>query len=306
MNRLDVELIEKDFSAKVGDSAPLEASGRRVLAQTMFEIKSKNYLHESARVLDEPSSIEILAFYAGNFLYIILILPAIFSFFVVKPGEAKVIMRFGRVIKVDKNPGLKWLWPFGLKVRPVSMRLASFALADAKITDSNGSPLHVSATITLKVGDPIKYVTETQNVLKYTQTQGCRVLKSVVSKFPLRSNNPTTLSLLVDKGAIGRIMKELLAESAKVVGLEIISMELTECWYAPEIAMGLLQIQQAQSKLEAKKIIVEGCVGIAKEALDLLDKEGMYLSRECREQVLANLLLVTFSPIAPLPVLALT
>ena len=58
----------------------------------------------------------------------------------------------------------------------------------------------------------------------------------------------------------------------------------------PEVAQGLLQIQQAQAKLEARKIVVEGGVGIVKDALDLLDAHGIKVSPEGREKIVSNLL----------------
>ena len=130
-------------------------------------------------------------------------------------------------------------------------------------------------------------------------TQALEVLKRVISKFPYRSSDPKQPSLLADTIVIGKVMKELLSEKMKIAGVEIIRMELMEFSYHPEVAQGLLQIQQAQAKLEARKIVVEGGVGIVKDALDLLERQGVQMTQETREKIISNLLVVVCSEFGP-------
>ncbi len=56
-------------------------------------------------------------------------------------------------------------------------------------------------------------------------------------------------------------------------------MELMEYSYHPEVAQSLLQIQQAQSKIDARGLIVTGAVSIVNDALKSLEKEGVIFDK---------------------------
>ena len=58
-------------------------------------------------------------------------------------------------------------------------------------------------------------------------------------------------------------------------GLEIIEARITYLAYAPEIAAVMLQRQQASAIIDARKMIVDGAVGMVEMALDQLsEKDG--------------------------------
>ncbi|MEL6735248.1 MAG: hypothetical protein AAFO98_05100 [Pseudomonadota bacterium] len=90
-------------------------------------------------------------------------------------------------------------------------------------------------------------------------------------------------------------MKELLQAKCTLAGAEILRMELMEFSYHSEVAQGLLQIQQAQAKIDARKLIVEGGVLIVKDALLKLDEEGVEMTAETKQKLTKDLLIVTCS-----------
>lgn len=90
-------------------------------------------------------------------------------------------------------------------------------------------------------------------------------------------------------------MKELLQAKCEIAGAEILRMELMEFSYHVEVAQGLLQIQQAQAKIEARKLIVEGGVLIVRDALIKLEEEGVDLTSETKQDLTKNLMLVLCS-----------
>lgn len=90
-------------------------------------------------------------------------------------------------------------------------------------------------------------------------------------------------------------MKELLQAKCSIAGAEILRMELMEFSYHAEVAQGLLQIQQAQAKVDARKMIVEGGVLIVKDALLKLDEEGVELTMDTKQALTKDLLLITCS-----------
>jgi len=67
---------------------------------------------------DTPATAELTAcesclFYGLNFFFCMLFafLPCCCGFYAVEPLEATVILAFGKIIKVEKEPGLHWFYP---------------------------------------------------------------------------------------------------------------------------------------------------------------------------------------------------
>lgn len=72
-------------------------------------------------------------------------------------------------------------------------------------------------------------------------------------------------------------------------------MELMEVAYHTEVAQGLLQVQQAQAKIDARKLIVEGSVSIVHGALESLKEKGIDLEKEDRSDLVKKLMVITCS-----------
>ena len=76
-------------------------------------------------------------------------------------------------------------------------------------------------------------------------------------------------------------------------GLEIIEARITYLAYAPEIASAMLQRQQASAVVDARKLIVDGAVGMVEMALDRLnEKQLVELDEERKAAMVSNLLVV--------------
>jgi len=76
-------------------------------------------------------------------------------------------------------------------------------------------------------------------------------------------------------------------------GLEIIEARITYLAYAPEIAAVMLQRQQASAVIDARKMIVDGAVGMVEMALDRLKENGTVdLDEERKAAMVSNLLVV--------------
>lgn len=63
--------------------------------------------------------------------------------------------------------------------------------------------------------------------------------------------------------------------------------------YAPEIAVAMLQRQQASAIIDAKKAIVEGAVGMVEMALNRLSANNIVKLDEVEKAKMVNNLLVT-------------
>ena len=74
---------------------------------------------------------------------------------------------------------------------------------------------------------------------------------------------------------------------------EIVDARITYLAYAPEIAAVMLQRQQASAVVDARKLIVDGAVGMVEMALDRLKEKGtVELDEERKAAMVSNLLVV--------------
>ena len=78
-----------------------------------------------------------------------------------------------------------------------------------------------------------------------------------------------------------------------MAGLEILEVRITHLSYAPEIAAAMLQRQQAEAIVAARKKIVEGAVGMVEMALAQLNDDRIVdLDEERKAAMVSNLLVV--------------
>ena len=78
-----------------------------------------------------------------------------------------------------------------------------------------------------------------------------------------------------------------------MAGLEILEVRITHLSYAPEIAAAMLQRQQAEAIVAARKKIVEGAVGMVEMALEQLNDDRIVdLDEERKAAMVSNLLVV--------------
>ena len=76
-------------------------------------------------------------------------------------------------------------------------------------------------------------------------------------------------------------------------GIEIIEARITYLAYAPEIAAVMLQRQQASAIIDARKMIVDGAVGMVEMALERLNENQLVqLDEERKAAMVSNLLVV--------------
>jgi len=100
------------------------------------------------------------------------------------------------------------------------------------------------------------------------------------------------LRVVREAGEVCRTMVSLLQQKADVCGARIISYELADLQYAPEIAAQMLVRQQAEALVEARFTIVEGAVQIVSSAVEKLRDRGIGFTPHEQSRLVSNLLAV--------------
>ncbi len=186
--------------------------------------------------------------------------------------------------------------------KKISLKLMTLSNARQKINDCLGNPIEIGIAVTWRVVDTAKAVFDVDNYKEYLSLQCDSALRNIVRIYPydVAPNVDTTGDGFADEGSL-RGSSEVVAErirgeiQSKVTeaGLEIVEARITYLAYAPEIAAVMLQRQQASAIIDARKMIVDGAVGMVEMALERLnEKDIVKLDEERKAAMVSNLLVV--------------
>lgn len=186
--------------------------------------------------------------------------------------------------------------------RKISLKIMTLNNSRQKINDCLGNPIEIGIAVMWRVTDTAKAVFNVDNYKEYLSLQCDSALRNIVRLYPydVAENVDTTGDGQADEGSL-RGSSELVAErirgeiqgKVEKAGLEIIEARITYLAYAPEIAAVMLQRQQASAIIDARKMIVDGAVGMVEMALDRLsEKEVVTLDEERKAAMVSNLLVV--------------
>ncbi|MBR4991610.1 MAG: SPFH domain-containing protein [Clostridia bacterium] len=186
--------------------------------------------------------------------------------------------------------------------KKISLKIMTLNNARQKINDCLGNPVEIGIAVMWRVTDTAKAVFNVDNYKEYLSLQCDSALRNVVRIYPydVAPNVDTTGDGHADDGSLrgssevvaGRIRDEIQAKVTEA-GLEIIEARITYLAYAPEIAAVMLQRQQASAIIDARKMIVDGAVGMVEMALERLNQGDLVnLDEERKAAMVSNLLVV--------------
>ena len=260
----------------------------------------------------------------------ILILPGLK---VLKPQEALVLTLFGKYVGTLKSEGFYFVNPFVTAVNPaagtklnqsgdieasnskvkvnsssevlskkISLKMMTLSNTKQKINDCLGNPIEIGIAVIWRVKDTAKAVFNVDNYKEYLSLQCDAALRNIVRLYPYDvSNNVDTTgdgefddgSLRGSSEVVASRIKQEIQDKVAEAGLEIVEARITYLAYAPEIAAVMLQRQQASAIIDARKMIVDGAVGMVEMALDRLNENNVVeLDEERKAQMVSNLLVV--------------
>ncbi len=302
-------------------------NGMIALLLILFTLGLSIYLFIFAINIDSP----LLGFLACLLFIVDCILMA--GLKVLKPQEALVLTLFGKYIGTLKGEGFYFVNPFCTSINPaaktrlsqsgdvskltsiqnaaydtetyskkISLKMMTLNNAVQKINDCLGNPVEIGIAVIWKVNDTYKAVFNVDNYKEYLSLQCDSALRNVVRIYPydVANNVDTTGDGIADDGSlrgssevVASRIKEEIQDKVKEAGLEIIDARITYLAYAPEIASVMLQRQQAAAIIDARKMIVDGAVGMVEMALERLKENDVVdLDEERKAQMVSNLLVV--------------
>jgi regulator of protease activity HflC (stomatin/prohibitin superfamily) len=244
--------------------------------------------------------------------------------FIVQPNQTKVLVFFGKYRGTVKVNGFFWLNPFYSK-RKVSLRIRNLESDIIKVNDEQGNPILISAVVVWKVVDTYKAVFDIETIEEVDSKTGMKkskaeesyqnfvkiqaeaALRKIAHTYPydnLQDEDETGLCLRSGVDEINKSLADEIKDRLSLVGIEVLEARISNLSYAPEIAAVMLQRQQAQAIIAARKKIVEGAVSMVEMAIEQLsEKKVVKLDDDKKATMVSNLMVVLCSEHATEPVI---
>ena len=241
---------------------------------------------------------------------------------IVNPNEAIVFVLFGKYYGTLKKPGFYLVNPFVTAINPtyepmkglkfgeksqdeesltsntkkISLKAMTLNNQKQKVNDELGNPIIIGTIVIWKVINPTKAVFNVENYKTFLSIQCDSTIRNVARLYPYDSEDTEDhkeKSLRGSSQEIAGKLREELQKRVEIAGIEVEEVRITHLSYAPEIAAAMLQRQQAEAIIAARKKIVEGAVGMVEMALNSLsEKEVVELDDERKAAMVSNLLVV--------------
>ncbi len=256
---------------------------------------------------------------------------------ILKPQEALVLTLFGKYIGTLKGEGFFFVNPFVSAVNPaagsgmatatedenpsisstkrpanvgapfpkktISLKAMTLNNNKQKVNDELGNPVEVGVVVIWRVVNTAKAVFNVDNYKAFLSIQCDASLRNVARLYPYDVEEDGEMSLRGSSREVAQKLKEEIQSRVEIAGLEIVEARITHLAYAPEIAAAMLQRQQASAVIAARKMIVDGAVGMVEMALSrLAENDVVRLDEERKAAMVSNLLVVLCGNRDPQPV----
>ena len=224
------------------------------------------------------------------------------GFFIVNPGEAKVVQLFGEYKGTVRTQGFWFANPF-LSKQLISLRVRNFETAKRKVNDNRANPIEIAAIVVWNVVDTAEALFEVDNFVTYVAVQSESAVRAVAQSYPYDSHADNEEALSTHTAEVSLSLQKAVQDRLAKAGVAVIEARISHLAYSPEIAQAMLQRQQAGAIIAARSQIVEGAVGMVEHALEMLSRKGIVvLDEERKAQMVSNLLVVLCSERAASPV----
>lgn len=248
---------------------------------------------------------------------------------ILKPNEALVLTLFGKYYGTLKGAGIFFVNPFVSATNPaaepasavssketaannsgqtasagspstskkISLKAMTLSNEKQKINDLLGNPIIIGIVVIWKVTNTAKAVFNVDNYKEFLSIQCDSALRNIVRLYPYDvAEGGDEKSLRGSSQEIAENLKKEIQAQVEIAGLEICEARITHLAYAPEIAASMLQRQQASAIIDARKMIVEGAVGMVEMALEKLNENQIVdLDEERKAAMVSNLMVVLCS-----------
>ena len=204
----------------------------------------------------------------------VLLVVMMSGFYMIEPNQAAVLSLFGKYIGTVKDQGLRWNNPF-YSAKKISLRTRNFESSKLKVNDLEGNPIEIASVVVWQVVDSAEAVYNVDDYESFVHIQSESALRAMATSYPYDQHEEGKISLRSHASEIAKHLTEEIQERLAQAGVRVMEARISHLAYAPEIAGAMLRRQQASAIVAARKLFVEGAVGMVEMALDQLSKKNI-------------------------------
>ena len=187
---------------------------------------------------------------------------------------------------------MRWANPLFMK-RHISLRVRNFETGRMKVNDIDGNPIEIASIVVWRVTDTAEACFHVDDYEKFVEIQSESAVRNLATHYPYDTNKDDQVSLRGNTAVISEKLKDEIQARLTEAGVEVQEARISHLAYAPEIAEAMLRRQQAGAIVAARRLIVEGAVGMVEMALEKLAEQKIVdLDQERKAAMVSNLLVV--------------
>ncbi|WP_339923336.1 SPFH domain-containing protein [uncultured Cyclobacterium sp.] len=227
-------------------------------------------------------------------IVLIFILP---GFFIVEPNKAMVLLLFGSYKGTVKNDGFFWVIPFMTK-KKISLRVRNFENKPLKVNDKIGNPVMVGTIVVWQVADTFKASFDVDDYENFVHLQADAAVRKMAGTYPYDNFEDEHAEVTLRSGVedVNKSLEDEISARLQHAGIKVIEARISHLAYSSEIASAMLQRQQATAIVAARRMIVDGAVGMVEMALEDLKLKGIVdFENDKKAAMVSNLMVVLCS-----------
>ena len=182
------------------------------------------------------------------------------AFFIVDEREQAIVLRFGEIVRVEKEPGLNFKLPFGFagldNVLIIEDRLLRFDLADIRVQVAGGKFYEVDAFMTYRIRDPRKFREQVGASLQQAETRLRSRLDAALRQTYGRRGFEAALS--EERSAMMVEVRDQMRPEAENLGVDVVDVRVRRTDLTAEVSDQTFQRMSAERLAEAERIRARG------------------------------------------------
>jgi len=219
----------------------------------------------------EDWTVAVLPLILGAFVVLVIFF---FSYYIVRQWERVALIRLGRIVKIEEQPGLHFKMPLIDTLYVVDMRMQTIQLKGQTTITKDNISVSIDTVVFTKVEDPMKVILQIEDykdaVAKYAQTS----IRDVMGRYSLDD-------LLMKREEVANTFKDKVDELSKVWGVDITKAEIQDIALPDDMKRALAV--KAEADREAQAVLIKAdaelkASSIFKQAADnMKDPNAMQL-----------------------------
>src|SRR5690349_13851022 len=191
----------------------------------------------------------------------------------------------------------------GAVERRLPLGVRNFETEHLNVNELDGNPIAIAASVVWKGVDTGEASFSVADYHDYVRVQSESAVRNLATHYPYDSHDEAVPSLRGHTQVVADKLRQEIHDRLDKAGVQVLEARISHLAYAQEIAEAMLRRQQAGAVIAARRLIVDGAVGMVEMALERLEAKKMVdLGPEQKAAMVSNLLVVLCSEHSAAPV----